>query len=124
MRAKASLTCAASAVALLAMTGRASPDDLHRRSNWVPNVGLLDFGGDDFNSGRAEQPLGDMWTFRCPSGGTVSASVDTKDDTDEFTADIGPVLLVIDGSGHLLVLLTTRWTARMNRFAASPARRW
>jgi hypothetical protein len=64
------------------------------RSNWVPNVGQLNVEG--------EQPLGDLWTFRCPKGGTVNVSVDTKDDTDTAQADIDPVLLVVDGAGNLL----------------------
>ena len=64
------------------------------RSNWVPNVGQLNVEG--------EQPLGDLWTFKCPKGGTVNISVDTKDDTDEAQSDIDPVLLVVDGAGNLL----------------------
>jgi hypothetical protein len=64
------------------------------RSNWVPNVGQLNVEG--------EQPLGDLWTFKCPKGGTVNVSVDTKDDTDNAQSDIDPVLLVIDGAGNLL----------------------
>jgi hypothetical protein len=63
------------------------------RSNWIPNVGQLNQG---------EQPLGDLWTFRCPKGGTANVSVDTKDDTDTAQADIDPVLLVVDGAGNLL----------------------
>ena len=50
------------------------------RSNWVPNVGQLNVEG--------EQPLGDLWTFKCPKGGTVNVSVDTKDDTDNAQSDI------------------------------------
>ena len=64
------------------------------RSNWVPNVGQLNVEG--------EQPLGDLWTFKCPEGGTVNASVDTKDDTDAAESDIDPVLLLVDGAGNLL----------------------
>lgn len=62
------------------------------RVNGVPNVGHLE----------AEQPLGDLWTFTCPSGGTVNVFVDTKDDADNFESDIDPVLLVADGAGNLL----------------------
>jgi hypothetical protein len=61
----------------------------------VPNVGQLNVEG--------EQPLGDLWTFNCPEGGTVNVSVDTKDDTDSAQSDIDPVLLVVDGAGNLLV---------------------
>ena len=78
--------------ALVAGSSMASAEPLHR-SNWVPNVGEL---------GAAEQPLGDMWTFKCPPGGTVSAAVDTKDDTDDGRSDIDPMLVVLDGQGNLL----------------------
>jgi hypothetical protein len=57
----------------------------------------------DSDEDEDEQPLGDMWTFNCPSGGTVIASVDTKDDTDTGGADIDPFLVVVDGAGNLLV---------------------
>jgi hypothetical protein len=66
------------------------------RSNWVPNVGQLAVEG--------EQPLGDLWTFECPKGGSVSVSVDTKDDTDTAQSDIDPVLLLVDGKGTLLAV--------------------
>jgi hypothetical protein len=62
----------------------------------VPNVGQLNVEG--------EQPLGDLWTFKCPKGGTVNVSVDTKDDTDAAQSDIDPVLLVVDGAGNLLAI--------------------
>jgi hypothetical protein len=65
------------------------------RSNWVPNVGVLNFG-------EGEQPLGDLWTFECPRGGSVNVSVDTKDDTDGAQSDIDPILTVVDGDGNLL----------------------
>jgi hypothetical protein len=64
------------------------------RSNWVPDVGALDF--------EVEQPLGDLWTFKCPKGGMVNISVDTKDDTDDAQSDIDPVLALVDGKGNLL----------------------
>jgi hypothetical protein len=51
---------------------------------------------------EGEQPLGDLWTFKCPTGGTVNVAVDTKDNTDDAEADIDPVLLVVDGAGNLL----------------------
>jgi hypothetical protein len=64
-----------------------------RRSNWVPNVGLLDVD---------EQPLGDLWTFECPAGGTVTATVDTKDDTDTGRSNIDPILELFSGAGRLI----------------------
>jgi hypothetical protein len=82
----------ASLLPLAAVTAEAVAQEIDR-SNWVPNVGRLAEG---------EQPLGDMWTFRCPSGGTVSVSVDTKDDTDTGESDIDPVLALIDGAGNSL----------------------
>ena len=66
------------------------PGPTHR-SNHVPNVGRLASG---------EQPLGDMWTFYCPDGGTVVASVDTKDDTDLGTSTLDPILELIDPDGN------------------------
>jgi hypothetical protein len=77
------------------------PGPTHR-SNHVPNVGFL--GGPpgaapvDGNHGE-EQPLGDMWTFFCPPGGHVVASVDTKDDTDQGTSTLDPILELLDGNG-------------------------
>ena len=56
----------------------------------MPNVGALATG---------EQPLGDMWTFNCPPGGYVVASVDTKDDTDLGTSTLDPILELLDGNG-------------------------
>ena len=78
---------------MLAIASQASAEPISR-SNWVPNVGQLNVEG--------EQPLGDLWTFRCPEGGTVNVSVDTTDDTDAAQSDIDPVLLVVDGAGNLL----------------------
>ena len=78
---------------VVAVVSQASAEPISR-SNWVPNVGQLNVEG--------EQPLGDLWTFKCPEGGTVNVSVDTKDDTDTAQADIDPVLLVVDGAGNLL----------------------
>jgi hypothetical protein len=78
---------------VVAAAAQASAEPISR-SNWVPNVGQLNVEG--------EQPLGDLWTFRCPEGGTVNVSVDTKDDTDAAQSDIDPVLLVVDGAGNLL----------------------
>ncbi len=80
---------------LVATVPRASAEPISR-SNWVPNVGQLNVEG--------EQPLGDLWTFNCPKGGTVNVSVDTKDDTDTAQSDIDPVLLVVDGAGNLLAI--------------------
>jgi hypothetical protein len=78
---------------MVAVAPQASAEPISR-SNWVPNVGQLNVEG--------EQPLGDLWTFKCPEGGTVNVSVDTKDDTDAAQSDIDPVLLVVDGRGNLL----------------------
>jgi hypothetical protein len=80
---------------MVAVAPQASAEPISR-SNWVPNVGQLNLEG--------EQPLGDLWTFKCPEGGTVSASVDTKEDTDAAQSDIDPVLLLVDGRGNLLAL--------------------
>jgi hypothetical protein len=88
------LQAAASLVAALVMTGTAAADEVNR-SNWVPNVGNLDLEA-------GEQPLGDLWTFRCPAGATVGLSVDTKDDTDFDLSNLDPILLVIDPSGNLV----------------------
>ena len=78
-------------LAVLASEASAEPID---RSNWVPNVGQLNIPG--------EQPLGDLWTFKCPKGGSVTAFVETKDDTDLAQSDIDPVLVVVDGQGNVL----------------------
>lgn len=83
----------AAIVPVVATAPQASAEPISR-SNWVPNVGQLNVEG--------EQPLGDLWTFRCPRGGTVNVAVDTKDDTDTAQADIDPVLLLVDGAGNLL----------------------
>lgn len=64
-----------------------------QRSNWVPNVGDRNF---------EEQPLGDMWTFVCPSGGTVTVAVDTKDETDTAESTLDPLLEVVDGQGNAI----------------------
>ena len=90
--------CAVGHLALLLLftgmlPGRAyawPPGPTHR-SNHLPNVGGLASG---------EQPLGDMWTFYCPDGGTVVASVDTKDDTDLTTSTLDPILELIDPDGN------------------------
>jgi len=79
-----------SGVALLPGQADAWPPPPTKRSNHVPNVG---------NLAQGEQPLGDMWTFYCPAGGTVTASVDTKDDTDLGTATLDPILELLDGNG-------------------------
>jgi hypothetical protein len=86
-------TAALAILPLMAVVPSTSAEPISR-SNWVPNFGQLNAEG--------EQPLGDMWTFRCPRGGTVNVSVDTKDDTDAGQSDIDPVLLVVDGAGSLL----------------------
>ena len=80
-------TCALGGVGAIAAA------DEVRRSNRVPNVGSLVAG---------EQPLGDLWTFRCPQGGSVRVAVDTKDDTDDGGSAIDPVLVVFDGQGNVI----------------------
>ena len=42
---------------VVAVVSQASAEPISR-SNWVPNVGQLNVEG--------EQPLGDLWTFKCP----------------------------------------------------------
>ena len=79
-----------SGVALFPGEAVAHPPPPTKRSNHVPNVGRLAAG---------EQPLGDMWTFNCPAGGSVVASVDTKDDTDLGTSNLDPILELLDGNG-------------------------
>lgn len=66
-----------------------------RRTGWVPNVGALEEG---------EPPLGDLWIFRCPRGGTFTIRVDTKDDDDQGGAGIDPVLRVLSGSGRVVAV--------------------
>jgi hypothetical protein len=84
-------------VPLLPSQADAWPPEPTNHSNHVPNVGILAFDGDSGSS--EEQPLGDMWTFYCPPGGYVVASVDTKDDTDLGTATLDPILELLDGFG-------------------------
>lgn len=64
-----------------------------RRSGWVPNVGQLALG---------ERPLGDLWTFKCAKGMTVSISVDTKDDRDDGTSCLDPSVQLVDPDGMLI----------------------
>jgi hypothetical protein len=99
---------------VVAAAAQASAEPISR-SNWVPNVGQLNVEG--------EQPLGDLWTFRCPEGGTVNVSVDTKDDTDAAQSDIDPVLLVVDGAGNLLASQMMMSTAPIHPSAAFSVRR-
>jgi len=78
-------------VPVVAIASLASAEPL-TRDNWVPNNGLLGDG----------VPLGDLWTFRCPRGGTVSVSVNTKDDADsddQPQSHIDPILRIVDGAG-------------------------
>jgi hypothetical protein len=77
-------------VGMLPDRADAWPPGPSHRSNHVPNVGFLATG---------EQPLGDMWIFNCPAGGTVTAQVDTKDDTDAGTSTLDPILELLDGNG-------------------------
>lgn len=52
--------------------------------------------------------IGDLWTFRCPAGGSVSASVDTLGDyavTDGdggFVSGLDPTLGIFDARGNLI----------------------
>jgi hypothetical protein len=82
-------------VPVVTLGATAASGDPIQRSNWVPNVGERNF---------PEQPLGDMWTFRCPPGGTVSVSVDTKEETDDFPGEstLDPVLEIVDGQGNAI----------------------
>lgn len=66
-----------------------------RRSGWVPNVGSLQAG---------ELPLGDLYTFQCPEGGTVSVAIDTKDDLDVGESHLDPVLEIYDAGGNLVAI--------------------
>jgi hypothetical protein len=74
------------------------------RSNWVPEVGEL--VGSVFPPNEFERPLGDLWTFNCPRGGTVNVLVDTKDGADRgeggVESNIDPQLRVVDGAGNSL----------------------
>jgi hypothetical protein len=63
------------------------------RSGWVPNVGELADG---------EFPLGDLWTFNCPTGGSGTLFVDTKDDTDTGQSCVDVTAYVVTDSGTLL----------------------
>lgn len=82
-------TTLATFVPVVAIASQASAGSITRH-NWVPNNGFV----------ANDVPLGDLWTFRCPRGGTVSVSVDTKDDTDNHESRIDPFLRVIDGAGN------------------------
>lgn len=73
---------------LVLTTDAASVGDAEevRRVNWIPKSDL--------------SSLGDMWTFKCPSGGTVSASVDTRVDiVDNNLSTIDPRLKIVSGKG-------------------------
>jgi len=83
--------------AILAIMETANPvyaQPFITRYGWVPNVGYL-FGG--------ELPRGDMWTFRCPSGGTFEVLIDTAEDSDLFDSYLDPIVYVYDGAGNLIV---------------------
>ncbi len=72
-------------VATLGVAGAALGDEV-TRANWVPTH--------DFSS-----ILGDMWTFKCPTSGTVDISVQRMDDTREFFSNLDPILHLVDGIG-------------------------
>jgi hypothetical protein len=63
------------------------------RSGWVPNVGVL---------GPGEYPLGDLWTFTCPAGGSGTVWVQSKDDFDTGTSGVDLVAYVVKNDGTLL----------------------
>jgi hypothetical protein len=53
--------------------------------------------------------IGDLWTFRCPAGGSVSASVDTigdyavpDGDGGGFVSGLDPSLGILDSQGNLI----------------------
>ena len=60
------------------------------RVDWTPGGGLV----------------GDLWKFRCPAGGSVSATVDTIPkiaiDDQNFVSGLDPRLQIFDGQGNLL----------------------
>lgn len=60
------------------------------RVDWTPGGGLV----------------GDLWKFRCPAGGSVSAIVDTVPeiavDDQNFVSGLDPRLQIFDGQGNLL----------------------
>ena len=70
-------------VATLGVASVALGDEV-TRANWVPTH--------DFSS-----ILGDMWTFKCPTSGTVDISVQRMDDTGKFFSNIDPIMHVVDG---------------------------
>jgi hypothetical protein len=87
-------------ITMLPSQAAAWPPGPSHRSSHVPNVGdLAENTPNNGTSNHNEQPLGDMWTFYCPPGGHVVASVDTKDDTDLGTASLDPILELLDGNG-------------------------
>ncbi len=62
------------------------------RTNYIPSG--------DYNQGI----VGDMWTFLCPPGGSVSAAVDTKNDTGNGKSNLNLRFEVADRRGNLLAL--------------------
>ena len=64
------------------------------RSNWVPNNGE--------RKSPEQQPLGDMWTFNCKKGDTVTARVDTRDDLDTRMSCLDPVLELFSPKGEFI----------------------
>ena len=89
----------------------ATAADEVRRSNWVPNVGQRP---------NDQLPLGDMWTFRCPPGGSFSVSVDTRDDTDRGEATIDPLLEVVDGNGNDIAFADDTFACTLAPLANAP----
>lgn len=79
------------AVALIAAAAQSALAEEVLRQNFIPTGGYL-FASDE--------QLGDAWSFTCPKGGTVTASVDTADDNDDDTSNVDPLLVIFDGLGN------------------------
>lgn len=62
------------------------------RTNYIPSG--------DYSQGM----LGDLWKFTCPSGGSVSLAVDTKNDNGNGTSNLNLRFEIADQRGNLLAL--------------------
>lgn len=75
----------AALVAALTIAGSGYAEQVVRR-NWVPGGNYPD--------------RGDLWTFKCPSGGSVTASVQTVVDLSSTNvAAIDPLFVIFDATG-------------------------
>ncbi|HYD50686.1 MAG TPA: lysyl oxidase family protein [Terriglobales bacterium] len=74
--------------ATVQLIGTQLPTGVTRR-NWVP-----DRGPDSL-----DRPLGDMWTFVCPPGGSADVSVDTVADRSDGRSQIDPIVFVANSDG-------------------------